>query len=903
MQRRKTLAILSIALSLAVLLTFTTTPARADTAASPRLRYDNQCVTIDGHDLVLYSGAFHYFRCPKPLWPDRFRKLKEAGFNMLETYAAWNWHEPQPPANPDDFSNLDMTDLHDWLAMAIDQFGFYVYLRPGPYICAEWDGGGYPQWLLNQRPKDFKGEWLRSDEPTYLAWSKHWYTAVAKTAVPFQITHRSADKPGGLILWQIENEYDYDKLPVEVKRKQLDFLAHTSRDLGIDVPLTTCLTDNPAFRADEYLKENVVETRNTYPKFSMTNMLRDIGMLERYQPEKFRMISELQGGWFAQVGGQLSEAQGFDATHINHVALFAWEHGFTSTNFYMGFGGTNFGDWAAAGLTTTYDYDAPVRECGGVTERYLAVKALGNFITEHGPRLARSTPETFEITLKPEADVVVSLRRAADGSRYLFVRNEQRRQSKRGSVEVQTSGADAAKITAKYDLGPYGSKVLYLPPGASNDGSDGGGQWYPKPVDPPQPPTQLPKPIVIAEARTQVDAGPTSDWHAIQPGQSLESAGVFNRGYVFYRATVPAAPSGDEHLALSSHPRGRDWAGFAVNGQRLKSDAHSGALLIAPSSSGATLLGLFDNGGRPNFGADIDRPSGLLDMKISTASAAPRQINDWREKRTQPTKQPAEATASVDDSSWSRARINVKDGDLQPGESAMYRAWVELNDDDLKTPKSLTLGRVDEDGVVWVNGQRVGEAHDWATAQHFDVAQYLRPGKNLIAVLVTNHDGPGGLAGGAWLGSDGPALPVRWEISQQSAGTTGKWADESFDDSAWPTAKVDSSSATTNGDEPLLTWYRLRFELPTPDAHAWVPWKLRLDAVGNGFLYLNGHPLGRWWQVGPQRDFFLPECWMHFGPGATNVLTIAMHPTDGVGVKHAEVGPYENMAEVRSLLP
>ena len=91
----------------------------------------------------------------------------------------------------------------------------------------------------------------------------------------------------------------------------------------------------------------------------------------------------------------------------------------------------------------------------------------------------------------------------------------------------------------------------------------------------------------------------------------------------------------------------------------------------------------------------------------------------------------------------------------------------------------------------------------------------------------------------------------------------------------------------------------MKFELPAVDPHAWVPWKLHLDAVGNGFLYLNGHPLGRWWQQGPQRDFYLPECWMNFGDGKTNVVTLSLRPIGTVGVKAAEVQPYSNMAEVR----
>ena len=84
-----------------------------------------------------------------------------------------------------------------------------MILRPGPYI-AEWDGGGYPQWLVT-KPAWCRNPWLRSDDPVYLDWCKHWYTAAAKAAVPFQITHRPAGKPG-VILWQIENEYNYGRV-------------------------------------------------------------------------------------------------------------------------------------------------------------------------------------------------------------------------------------------------------------------------------------------------------------------------------------------------------------------------------------------------------------------------------------------------------------------------------------------------------------------------------------------------------------------------------------------------------------------------------------------------------------------------------------------------------------------
>src|SRR5271167_3612762 len=79
-----------------------------------RIRYDGHCLTIDGKDTFIFSGAFHYFRCPKSLWRERFQKIKDAGFNTVETYVPWNWHERAQPTGLDDFSKIDLTDFKDW---------------------------------------------------------------------------------------------------------------------------------------------------------------------------------------------------------------------------------------------------------------------------------------------------------------------------------------------------------------------------------------------------------------------------------------------------------------------------------------------------------------------------------------------------------------------------------------------------------------------------------------------------------------------------------------------------------------------------------------------------------------------------------------------------------------------
>jgi len=139
-----------------------TRPANKPFPNPERIRYDGHCLTIEGEDTFIRSAAFHYFRTPRELWRDRFRKIKDAGFNTVETYVPWNWHEQQMPAGIDDFSKVDLSEIEAWLNMAEDEFGFYTIVRPGPFICAEWAGGGYPRWLAKFAPGKGDQFWLRS---------------------------------------------------------------------------------------------------------------------------------------------------------------------------------------------------------------------------------------------------------------------------------------------------------------------------------------------------------------------------------------------------------------------------------------------------------------------------------------------------------------------------------------------------------------------------------------------------------------------------------------------------------------------------------------------------------------------------------------------------------------------
>ncbi len=873
-------------------------PARA-LADSPRtfshpdrIRYDNQCLTIDGKDVFIYSGAFHYFRCPKELWPSRFQKIKDAGFNAVETYIPWNWSERQMPAGLDDFSKINLKDAEDWITMA-EQFGFYVIIRPGPYICAEWDTGGFPQWLLTKRPgKDSPdGTWLRSDDPTYLAWCKHWYDAVCLMIAKHQITRKAPGQPG-VILMQVENEYDYVHFSDEVKLKQIKALAGWARTNGIDVPLITCWTKQVRDQTDPLVRE-IFDCCNFYPRWDVNKIQKDIQKLRKEQPDAPLATTELQGGWFSQVGGKLSEDQeGVTASQINNLTLLTIQNGESLLNYYMLYGGINPGDWGAREMTTSYDYNAPIREWGGGGDRYQRVWEIGHMLQEHGARLARSTAVECKVTA-PQKDVTVVMRRAPDSGRYIFVRTSQHTEPREGTARIAPkSGGENSEITFDYKLEPFGSKILYLPPGVNDPAQ---GEWLPKPAPAIERPTDLPSSVTITSARTRTDPGP-KHWNKMKTGERLANAGIYDSHFIFYRANVssPTAtnllveyPDGDAVLALS-------------NGKPLSHAAGGGnnSPFILPAGKNDVRL-LYENLGHANIGPAMEQECGIAGIQLTdNASSGSKPIEGWRMHLVSRTRDIPELETNFDDSAW--PAVSVENADqLTPDQIALFRAGVDLPAAHTNHGKlTLTLSRVDDHGYIYVNGQNIGRTSDWSRPFSFDVTKVLHPGHNVIAIVVKNDSGGGGLAKPT-LTEVADGTPIRFESCGRPAGDEEEWWSPRLDDSKWQTMAIGGPNSAHQSDSPL-TWYRMDFSLPSPKPGVWAPWRLHLNASGNGFLYLNGDPLGRYWDAGPQHDFYLPECWLKFGAGQTNNLTLNLRPVNGkAGIRSAIAEPYANFAEKR----
>jgi hypothetical protein len=855
-----------------------------------RIRYDSHCLTIDGKDMLIYSGSFHYFRCPKELWRDRFQKIKAAGFNTVETYAAWNWHEREMPKNLDDFSKVDLTDLDDWLKMAED-FGFYIIVRPGPYICAEWDTGGFPQWLLTKKPAGYAGDWLRSDNLTFLAWSKHWYDAVCPVIAKHQITHKGKGKPG-VILVQLENEYDFAKFSDQVKINYIKALAQDARSAGIDVPFVSCWTHQVRGSSDPMLRE-IFDACNFYPRWNVDGELNsNIPKLRREQPDAPLMTTEMQGGWFSQVGGKLSEDQeGVTGAQINNLTLLALQYGETGINYYMLFGGSNLGDWGARNMTTTYDYNAPIREWGGVGERYRRVWAIGHMLLEHGAKLARAEKVDCNVSLSEtiggKKDVTVVMRQARDGSRYLFVRTSQRTQSRTGIAHVvPKTGGD--EIVFNYDLGPFGSKILYLAHGEKDDTH---GEWLPKTPPDYVRPTNLPPSIEITSARFQSDPGP-SHWTRLTSDQNLAQLGIYDSDFVFYKSTMNDSLKTNLQV---SYPANDDVLA-SVNGKaasKIDESSTSSTFLLSSGFNNAVFL--YENIGHANGGSSMENPCGLSGAQLIQPPKVKKVLTAWRMHEVISTEPGPEVMREFIDDDWTKLPPDkLQTNSLAAGRTAIYRTTVGLTEDDFGNGNKLdlTFNRIDDLGWIYVNGKLIGKTTDWSRDYRFETTGELQPGLNVIAVIVHNNEGVGGI-GTAILGPEPEARSVRLEAFGRPAGVEEQWWKPSFHDKQWDTVKIGDGSAAADGT--MLAWYRMNFKRPSTKSHVWVPWRLHLNANGNGFLYLNGHPLGRYWQAGPQHDFYLPEPWLESGE---NLVTLSLRPLDrGVSIESASVEPYAEFAE------
>lgn len=203
--------------------------------------------------------------------------------------------------------------------------------------------------------------------------------------------------------------------------------------------------------------------------------------------------------------------------------------GATGLNYYMFFGGTHFAGWGARRMTTSYDYGAPLKESGGVGEKYAAVKGIGELVAQFGKQLAKSEAVEVVETQVHSDKLALGVRKALDGTWFLFFLNKDKKEAFQENVTIKLT--DGTSFNVYCSLAPLDSKMLVL------SHPDDQGEWYPKEQTLPTRPTSLPNPIRIAEAQ-KCNEPFTGDWRKLGKGVSLPEIGVNDCRYSMYRSSV-----------------------------------------------------------------------------------------------------------------------------------------------------------------------------------------------------------------------------------------------------------------------------------------------------------------------------------------------------------------------------
>jgi len=874
---------------------------------------------VGGKPVFLVCGSIDYFRCPHELWRDTLLRAKRGGLNAISFCIAWNFHEMREGV----FDSTGDRDLGRFVDLC-GELSLYAFPRFGPFICDEWEAGGYPAWLMTKPSIE-----LRTMNETALPYVRRWMEKLMPVIVP-----RQATRGGPVLLIQQENEYYFVGRPGV--REYQDFLIRSMRELGIEVPITDCNGANPMTR-----RPGSLLTLNGGGAGSVKT-------LRKTQPGKPALITELYTDYMNVWGWPVSSYPTVEMMRQQTAETLAAGGMYA---YFMMYGGTNFGFWASTTwksdqsfVTTRYYARAPIHEGGAFNETYNAAKAVNllalNFqdlltagedadlpVAFSGPVRAGAvrTPRGYLLFVHPQFPSRVASEYHTDGQSGPLIQLSENWPlpeiaSQPGAIELRGEVLNLAEASSYSSMLPF---ELEIDPGARID---------------------------YANATLLGRAGTERRRVLLFRGQAGTRGVVSVNGkraeFVFTEAEPARIEIGNlTVLGVSQEAAGRTW--FA-----------GGRVLIGPAYVGEERSGRHDCflDGQTSSIVTVSRDGVLDSQAVKPAASVEAQIafknwtphplpetegsgSGWRELDRPRTVEEFEAyqgytwyraafhspqrtstgllfTQASDRihvfvngrraGVWGRGPGAVRDPlpvQLEAGENRFVllcdnmgrlSEGAVLDRKGIGGPAFLDAEVRDLPGPAWSVPERPPtESWGYQTFRHYNPDAKLRrttyefvprQGEGLQLFLrwfpqyawialngrvVAEHAGDLSLAGGVDFSSvvldpylsPGPqrleitvfgAAPSQFEshvrlLAYRKSSELRQWAFRPWTD---PVVKGNAPSG-----HPL--WWEAEFAKPSVPG----PFFLVTEGLSKGQAYLNGHALGRYWEIGPQHSLYVPDPW------------------------------------------
>jgi beta-galactosidase len=808
--------------------------------AKPFIDYDGAGFSINGQRTYLSSGSIHYPRVPSELWHDRLLRLKQANFAAVETYTFWNYHEQKE--NQFDFTGEK--DFEKFLDIA-QQLGLYATVRVGPYVCAEWDFGGYPIWLKFEPPFT-----VRENNPDWLKWNDHWYEQILPIVAKHQINHG-----GNVVMVQLENEHP--------------------KGWGV-------ITNNPYF---EHLNDEAVKFGIEVPHFmsgqhhGASPMPGNLDSSKRTNPW---ITTEFWVGWY-NTYGMLEDKRNRE---IENAIWTIIAHGGGGYNFYMLHGGTDFDTWNNDEIAASYDDGAVIGQAGDLRPMYYRMKRQ-NQLTQSFPDILANgndvRDEFRDFATGPGVEILGARKSQSGAGTFIFLKNSRTNETTatfksgetlklaRGSVYALPHAValvDGVKIVdstlpvlAIARNGQAVTIVVYGP-------VDESGQLMlslPKGI----------KPESLDSTSTNITADLTGE-NQLGLKIKIPASGVeeFKLNQPEYFIRVLAV---NDTLSLYTWILGATNRQYVVFGPAFVQDVQANGskmYVILERPYGLPSCGQVTVFGGRGQSWHLDPKA---DLSLDTKPAP--ELGNWKMFKM------VEAASTFDDSQWKHSETPLQmgaDGDISA--FAWYRTSVSLP----ASGSGILHFQGGDNLEIFVNGRHV------ASEKGKGKVDFVA-GINFIAVFTSHH---GRNKNYNYIGTldnrDNKGLwgTATLDINGKKTELTG-WAMHGGVESELNAIKKWSQPENAGG---VPAFYQTTFKATPPGklgAHPIL--RVNYQGLSRGTMWINGHNLGRYPEKIKINSLYVPECWLK---AAKNVLTVF----DETGASPAQVALMVETAASREVI-